>query len=281
VGLVRCGVADTPLHTLRGLESPSQFGLFWAPHLFWTPPDEAIKAGFSTPTVVQDCRLAVDSSAVQYCTHRHDRRNTTRKEMASPDNNGRPLALHTQLRPIAVVQPYCGTFVGCLRLLVVSPSATKYSPAVVYSRSPKNPTLQLSQERSKSASTTPRNRIWNTFGSVCGIFGRTAVGGEEILHQKANAENALLHHDQLHCDQTLHSVRYQHDHWSVTSSVRCAIGYVRVTSTFRSWRYTQQNFGGSRQRVYSHYSVISVPVISTVDITGTTEAPQSPRDRGM
>ena len=32
---------------------------------------------------------------------------------------------------------------------------------------------------------------------------------------------------------------------------------------------------------YSHYSVISVPVISTVDITGTTEAPQSPRDRGM
>jgi len=40
---------------------------------------------------------------------------------------------------------------------------------------------------------------------------------------------------------------------------------------------------GSVTRVclYSHYSVISVPVISTVDITGTTEAPQSPRDRGM
>jgi len=32
---------------------------------------------------------------------------------------------------------------------------------------------------------------------------------------------------------------------------------------------------------YSHYPVISVPAISTVDITGTTEAPQSPRDRGM
>ena len=32
---------------------------------------------------------------------------------------------------------------------------------------------------------------------------------------------------------------------------------------------------------YSHYSVISVPVLSTVDITGTTEAPPSPRDRGM
>ena len=36
-----------------------------------------------------------------------------------------------------------------------------------------------------------------------------------------------------------------------------------------------------RYCTYSHYSVISVPVISTVDITGTTEAPQSPRDRGM
>jgi len=36
-----------------------------------------------------------------------------------------------------------------------------------------------------------------------------------------------------------------------------------------------------RLQYYSHYSVISVPVISTVDITGTTEAPQSPRDRGM
>jgi len=32
---------------------------------------------------------------------------------------------------------------------------------------------------------------------------------------------------------------------------------------------------------YGHYSVISVPDISTVDITGTTEAPRSPRDRRM
>ena len=37
----------------------------------------------------------------------------------------------------------------------------------------------------------------------------------------------------------------------------------------------------SEAMAYSHYSVISVPVISTVDLTGTTEAPQSPRDRGM
>ena len=126
MGLVRCGVADTPLHTLRGLESPSQFGLFWAPHLFWTPPDEAIKAGSSTPTVVQECSFGGGLKRCTVCnTHRHDGRNTTRKEMASPDINGRPLALHTQLRPIAFVQPYCGTFVGCLRLLVVSPSATK------------------------------------------------------------------------------------------------------------------------------------------------------------
>ena len=36
-----------------------------------------------------------------------------------------------------------------------------------------------------------------------------------------------------------------------------------------------------RAAAYSHYSVISVPFISTVDINGTTEAPQSPRDRGM
>jgi len=33
--------------------------------------------------------------------------------------------------------------------------------------------------------------------------------------------------------------------------------------------------------LYSHYIVISVPVKSTVDITGTTEAPQSLIDRGM
>ena len=32
---------------------------------------------------------------------------------------------------------------------------------------------------------------------------------------------------------------------------------------------------------YTHYSVISVPFTSPVDITGTTGAPQSPRDRGM
>ena len=36
-----------------------------------------------------------------------------------------------------------------------------------------------------------------------------------------------------------------------------------------------------RDRLFSHYSVMSVPDISIVDITGTTEAPQSPRDRGM
>jgi len=32
---------------------------------------------------------------------------------------------------------------------------------------------------------------------------------------------------------------------------------------------------------YSHYSVKSVPVISTVDITGPKNAPQAPRERGM
>jgi len=36
----------------------------------------------------------------------------------------------------------------------------------VYSRSPKNPTLQLSQESAISASTTPHRPIWNTFGTV-------------------------------------------------------------------------------------------------------------------
>ena len=35
-----------------------------------------------------------------------------------------------------------------------------------YSRSPKNPTLQLLQKSSKSASTTPQRPIWNTFGTV-------------------------------------------------------------------------------------------------------------------
>jgi len=35
-----------------------------------------------------------------------------------------------------------------------------------YSRSPKNPTLQLSQESAISASTTPHRPIWNTFGTV-------------------------------------------------------------------------------------------------------------------
>ena len=33
--------------------------------------------------------------------------------------------------------------------------------------------------------------------------------------------------------------------------------------------------------MYSHYSVKSVPVISTVDITGPNNAPQAPRERGM
>ena len=36
----------------------------------------------------------------------------------------------------------------------------------MYSRSPKNPTLQLLQKCSKSASTTPQRPIWNTFGTV-------------------------------------------------------------------------------------------------------------------
>jgi len=35
-----------------------------------------------------------------------------------------------------------------------------------YSRSPKNPALQLLQKSSKSASTTPQRPIWNTFGTV-------------------------------------------------------------------------------------------------------------------
>ena len=36
----------------------------------------------------------------------------------------------------------------------------------LYSRSPKNPTLQLFQKSSKSASTTPQRTIWNTFGTL-------------------------------------------------------------------------------------------------------------------
>ena len=35
-----------------------------------------------------------------------------------------------------------------------------------YSRSPKNPALQLLQKSSKSASTTPQRPIWNTFGTI-------------------------------------------------------------------------------------------------------------------
>jgi len=38
---------------------------------------------------------------------------------------------------------------------------------------------------------------------------------------------------------------------------------------------------GGRGGKYSHSSVISVPVISTVDITGPKNAPQAPRERGM
>jgi len=38
--------------------------------------------------------------------------------------------------------------------------------AVLYSRSPKNPALQLFKKSSKSASTTPQKPIWNTFGTV-------------------------------------------------------------------------------------------------------------------
>jgi len=45
-----------------------------------------------------------------------------------------------------------------------------------YSRSPKNPTLQLSQKSSKSASTFPRRPIWNTFGTFAvREFGTRAV----------------------------------------------------------------------------------------------------------
>ena len=39
-------------------------------------------------------------------------------------------------------------------------------PIRPYSRSPKNPTLQLLQKSSKSATTTPQRPIWNTFGTV-------------------------------------------------------------------------------------------------------------------
>jgi len=38
--------------------------------------------------------------------------------------------------------------------------------STTYSRSPKNPTLQLFQKSSKSASTTAQRPIWNTFGTV-------------------------------------------------------------------------------------------------------------------
>ena len=41
-----------------------------------------------------------------------------------------------------------------------------FCEGVAYSRSPKNPTLQLFQKSSKSASTTPQKPIWNTFGTV-------------------------------------------------------------------------------------------------------------------
>jgi len=48
-------------------------------------------------------------------------------------------------------------------------SASPPYPRVVvatYSRSPKNPALQLSQKSSKSASTTPQRPIWNSFALV-------------------------------------------------------------------------------------------------------------------
>jgi len=41
-----------------------------------------------------------------------------------------------------------------------------YSVFSLYSRSPENPTLQLLQQSSKSASTTPQRPIWNTFGTA-------------------------------------------------------------------------------------------------------------------
>jgi len=45
-----------------------------------------------------------------------------------------------------------------------------------YSRSLKNPALQLSQKSSKSASTIPQRLIWHSFSTLeSGIFGRTVV----------------------------------------------------------------------------------------------------------
>jgi len=59
-----------------------------------------------------------------------------------------------------------------------------------YSRSPKNPTLQLFQKSSKSACTTPQRLIWNTFGTVTvwdfwengRIDQKVALSGVSLLH---------------------------------------------------------------------------------------------------
>ena len=89
----------------------------------------------------------------------------------------------------------------------------------MYSRSPKNPTLQLLQKSSKSASTTPQRPIWNTFGTVavrdfcwengCMVQGgssssKEASGAYAHFHSRPRLPTALgLLHPRLHVSAAL------------------------------------------------------------------------------
>jgi len=59
----------------------------------------------------------------------------------------------------------CGVVVADLERFCNSGSVGFWGERL-YSRSPKNPALQLFQTSSKSASTTPQGSIWNTFATV-------------------------------------------------------------------------------------------------------------------
>jgi len=57
----------------------------------------------------------------------------------------------------------------------------------MYSRSPKNPTLQLLQKSSKSDSTTPQRPIWNTFGTVA-VRDFWEIGCKLIYHHSVQTD---------------------------------------------------------------------------------------------
>jgi len=75
----------------------------------------------------------------------------------------------------------------------------KQSNAALYSRSPKNPALQLLLKSSKSASTTPQRPIWNTFGTVavrdfwendCGVGRYLALDASRARVRRARQQSS-------------------------------------------------------------------------------------------